>query len=152
MWNYRNKKPAKRGTRSKLVERLDRVFSEYIRLRESFNTQGGLMFRCISCGKIKPYSEADCGHYVNRGHMATRFDEDNCHAQCRSCNRFDEGNIYNYRRGLVEKIRENRVLLLESKKHNMVKFTDFELEALIADYKKRVKLLKEEKLCGKEKR
>ena len=56
MWNYRNKKPAKRGTRSKLVERLDRVFSEYIRLRDSFNTQGGLMFRCISCGKIKPYS------------------------------------------------------------------------------------------------
>lgn len=152
MWNYRNKKPVKKGTRSKLVEKLDRIFSEYIRLRDSFQTQGGLMFRCISCGKIKPYDEADCGHYVNRAHMATRFSEDNCNAQCRSCNRFDEGNIYNYRRGLVGKIGEARVLLLESQKHKSVKISDYELAILIEEYKKRVKTLKEEKKWAERKK
>lgn len=62
--------------------KLDKVFSEYIRMRDVM--PNGL-FRCISCGKIKPYSQADCGHYHSRKHMATRFDEDNCHAECSYC-------------------------------------------------------------------
>lgn len=138
------RKPVK-SDRSKLIARLDRVFSEYIRIRDSFKTQSGFYFKCISCGKIKPYEDADCGHYVNRGHMGTRFSEDNCHAQCRNCNRFDEGNIYNYRRSLVDKIGESRVLLLESRKHDVCKLSEFELKVMIEDYKKKLKALKEER-------
>lgn len=131
-----------RNSRSKLVGKLDRVFSEYIRLRDSFVTQSGLYFKCISCGRIKPYSEADCGHYINRSHMSTRYSQMNCNAQCRSCNRFDEGNIYEYRKALVAKYGESRILLLESRKHEIVKISDFELKAMIEDYKQRVKELK----------
>ena len=135
------KKVQKRG-KPKLVAKLDKVFSEYIRLRDSFSCQGELYFRCISCGQIKPYAQADCGHYINRGHMSTRYHEDNCHAQCRSCNRFDEGNIYNYRRGLVGKIGEQRVVLLESLKNETKKYSDFELEAMIKHYSELVRKLK----------
>ncbi len=145
MWKKSTLRNKGKSDRSKLIDRLDRVFSEYIRLRDSFKTQSGFYFKCISCGQIKPYEDADCGHYVNRGHMSTRFSEDNCHAQCRSCNRFDEGNIYNYRRGLVAKIGEGRVLLLEGQKHAACKLGEFELKAMIEEYKKKVKLLKEEK-------
>lgn len=76
-------KPKKPSTAS-LVKKLDRVFSLYIRLRDSkpFNHQ---YFRCISCGQIKPFDQMDCGHFIGRTHMATRFDEDNCHGECRMC-------------------------------------------------------------------
>ena len=122
--------------------RLDRVFSEYIRLRDAMPNG---TFRCISCGQVKDLSQADCGHYVNRRHMATRFDEMNCNAQRRSCNRFDEGNMQGYRRGLVAKYGEQRVLLLEAKKHESRKYSMFEYEALIQHYKEEVKRLRKEK-------
>ena len=64
-----------------LKAKLDKVFSEYIRKRDTHNG----VFKCISCGRILPYEQADCGHYINRKHMSTRFDEMNCNAQCRSC-------------------------------------------------------------------
>lgn len=148
MWQNRNnkKKTSSKSEHQKLVSQLDRCFSQYIRIRDSFVANGELFFRCISCGKIKSYDEADCGHYINRGHMSTRFDEDNCHAQCRFCNRFDEGNIYNYRERLINKIGLSRVLLLESKKNQTYKLSDFELKALISHYKAEVKRLKEEKI------
>ncbi len=68
-----------------LKTKLDRVFSEYIRLRDTAGHSKEGYFRCISCGQIKPYSQADCGHYIGRQHMATRYNEINCNAQCRNC-------------------------------------------------------------------
>ena len=120
-----------------LKAKLDKVFSEYIRKRDTRNG----VFKCISCGRILPYEQADCGHYINRKHMSTRFDEMNCNAQCISCNRFDEGNIQGYRRGLVALYGEQQVTLLEAKKHNLRKYSDFEYEALIKHYKEEIKKL-----------
>lgn len=121
----------------KLKVKLDRVFSQYIRLRDMM--PGTTLFRCISCGLVKPISQADCGHYINRSHMSTRFSEKNCNAQCRHCNRFDEGNMSGYRHGLVNKIGENAVLLLESQKNEVRKYSDFEYEALIKHYQGEIK-------------
>ena len=79
-------KPAARKKRqpslSSLVNKLDKVFSQYIRLRDAMPSG---VFRCISCGQIKPISKADCGHFYSRRHMSTRFDEDNCNAECSYC-------------------------------------------------------------------
>ena len=127
-----------------LVAKLDKVFSRYIRLRDAMPNG---YFRCISCNEIKPFEQADCGHYINRQHMSTRFDEMNCNAQCRKCNRFMEGNMSGYRRGLVAKYGEQRVLLLESKKNQTRKYSDFEYAELIKYYKVlNVKLRKEKGL------
>lgn len=131
---------AGKTTRSKLIEKLDDVFSMFIRLRDS-NTNG--TFRCISCGRILPFEQADCGHYINRKHMSLRFSEKNCNAQCRSCNRFDEGNIQGYRRGLITKYGEPTVILLEAMKNETNKLSIFELEAMINHYRKEVKELKQ---------
>ena len=124
--------------KTNIKDKLDRVFSQYIRLRDMLP---GNVFQCISCGRIKPMSQADCGHYINRQHMSTRFSEVNCNAQCRSCNRFDEGNMSGYRAGLVRKHGETKVLLLESQKHEVRKYSDFEYEALISHYKSEIKKL-----------
>lgn len=127
---------------SALVERLDKVFSKYIRLRDAM--PGGL-FRCISCGKIKPIGQADCGHFHSRTHMSTRFDEDNCHAECRYCNRFSADHLIGYRENLIRKIGEQRYLLLEVKAHETRKWSHFELEQLVKYYKSLVEKLQKEK-------
>lgn len=126
------KKKAKKTTKQvDYKAKLDKVFSLYIRYRD---TMPSGYFRCISCGQIKPFAQADCGHYINRQHMATRFDEMNCNAQCRKCNRFDEGNIQGYRLGLIRKYGEQKVELLELKKNTTRKYSEFEYRALIKYY------------------
>lgn len=120
-----------------LIAKADRVFSEYVRKRDSKNGY----FVCISCGRILPYEQADCGHYINRIHMATRYSEINCNAQCRKCNRFDEGNMSGYRQGLIKKYGEQRVLLLEMQKNDTKKYSNFEYQALIQHYQKEIKKL-----------
>ena len=125
-----------------LKDKLDRIFSKYIRLRDML--PGTTAFRCISCGKMYPVTYADCGHYINRQHMSTRYSEMNCNAQCRKCNRFDEGNMSGYRQGLVKKYGEQRVVLLEATKNAVRKYSDTEYETLIAHYKQEVsRMLKE---------
>ena len=128
--------------RTDYIKKLDRVFSEFIRLRD---TMPNGMFRCISCGKIKPYSQADCGHYHSRTHMSTRFDEENANAECRACNRFCADHLVGYRKNLITKIGENRLDVLEWRAHQMKKWSDFELKELIKHYQVKVKELKEEK-------
>ena len=130
----------KKSTRSKpnLTKKLDKVFSAYIRLRD---TMPSGFFTCISCGQIKPFEQGDCGHYVNRQHMSLRFSEMNCNMQCRKCNRFDEGNIMGYRQGLVKKYGEQRVVMLEAQKRETRHWSDLELEAMIKHYTEEVKRL-----------
>ena len=115
------------------MDKADGAFSLFIRTRDSQSYEGKA-FRCISCGRVLPIEQADCGHYVNRQHMSLRFSELNCHAQCRKCNRFMEGNIQDYRKGLIEKIGEAKVLLLEATKHITNKISNFELELLTKHY------------------
>lgn len=71
--------------------------------------------------------------------MALRYSELNCHAQCRHCNRFDEGNVQEYRKHLIEKFGESQVVLLEAMKHQSNKLSVFELKAIASHYKKEVK-------------
>ena len=138
----RKRSEKKSPSLSALVERLDKVFSKYIRLRDAMPSG---MFRCISCGKIKPIEQADCGHFHSRTHMSTRFDEDNCHAECRYCNRFSADHLIGYRENLIRKIGEQRFLLLDVKAHETRKWSHFELEQLAKYYKKLVEKLQKEK-------
>lgn len=118
----------------KLIKKLDTIFSKYIRLRDSHDG----VFTCCSCGLLKPYEQGDCGHFINRRWMALRYDERNCNMQCRSCNRFDEGNNVGYTRFMQRKYGDATIDLLMSMKTNF-KWSDGELELLIKDYKKKVK-------------
>lgn len=122
-----------------LKNKLDRVFSEYIRLRDS--DKNGYC-RCISCGAVKYWTELDNGHFINRSHMSLRFSEKNCNAQCRPCNRFDESNFLGYQRGLIGKYGVKIIADLEARKHEINKISAFEYEAMIKFYTKEVKIMK----------
>lgn len=124
--------------RSKLITKLDNVFSLYIRLRDSL-AYDHKAFRCLACWQVKPFEQADCAHYINRKHMSLRYSEINCNACCRSCNRFDEGNLSGYRYGLIKKYGEEKVLLLESMKNEIVKYSTFEIQAFIKFYTGKIK-------------
>ena len=67
---------------------LDKVFSEYIRRRDA-DEYGRV--KCCTCPAVAHWAEMDCGHFVSRGNMSTRYDEMNCHAQCKTCNQVNGG-------------------------------------------------------------
>lgn len=117
------------------LNKLDEVFSLYIRQRDSVNGAGW----CISCGCQVNVKEADNGHYIDRKHMATRFNENNCNIQCKSCNQFKKGNIEQYRKRLIRKIGEEAVVELEALRNTMVKYSQTEINELIIVYKQKIK-------------
>ena len=120
-------------------DRADREMSKFIRLRDSDASGYG---RCISCGKLVHWTKAHNGHFINRGHLNTRFDEQNCNLQCFECNCEKYGNEEGYKKGLIEKYGEDVVNNLYTKKHLFRKYSVFELKAIADDYKKRFSELK----------
>ena len=134
-------KVGRKASRSTLMRKADDAFSLFIRTRDS-QVYEGRAFKCISCQRVLSIDQADCGHYVNRGHMSLRFSESNCHSQCRFCNRFQEGNIQDYRKGLIQKIGLQKVELLEAAKNVTNKISNFELEILAKHYKEETKKFK----------
>ena len=125
-------------TRKALIAKLDRTFSRYIRLRD---THGGEYFRCISCGKIKPKENADCGHFFSRRRLSVRWDEKNCHAECAACNRFDSEHLLYYRENLIKKIGQKEFEALEVRANQTSKISDFELDTLNNHFGNLIKLL-----------
>ncbi len=124
-----------------LIEKLDRIFSQYIRRRDS--DYAGFV-QCCTCGKFVFWKKSDAGHYHNRRHMGIRWDETNVHAQCRTCNRFDEGEKDLYKEFIICKYGQETIDLLLMKKKLGIKWHKFELEAMIALYKQEVKRQKKD--------
>lgn len=72
---------------------------------------------CISCGvphSIGYGGKFDCGHYRSRGSAShLRFNLLNMAGQCVTCNRYNSGNVVEYRKGLINKLGLERVERLE---------------------------------------
>lgn len=86
-------------------------FNKYVRLRDMGKG-------CISCGSAvgrnSPGGDGDAGHFRSRGSAPhLRFDERNCHLQCKRCNRYLSGNVAYYRIGLINRIGLEAVNALE---------------------------------------
>ena len=124
------------------VKKLDKVFSAYIRLRDTMPSGN---FRCISCGHIFRFEEGDCGHFHSRGHMATRWEPDNAHMECRGCNRASADHLIKYRRNLIEKIGLDRVATLEKLADSTKHWMQYELQEKIDYFTREVKRLSAEK-------
>jgi len=79
--------------------KLDIVFSKFIRQRDAGRP-------CISCGK---FSELQCGHFIKRQYLGTRWREENCAGQCVHCNYALQGNDIEFAKGLVKRYGPNIV-------------------------------------------
>lgn len=85
-------KPKKKANTPKDKKAWD-AFSLYIRLRDA-NKDG--ICSCFTCGLLRHFRQIDCGHGIPRQHNATKFDEQNNHAQCKGCNKFGQGEREKY--------------------------------------------------------
>lgn len=121
-------------TRTEHLKEAQVIFNRYIRERDAKEA-------CISCGATNRESW-DAGHYRSVGAAPQlRFHEDNCHKQCIPCNQFRSGNAIEFRRGLMERIGEERVVRLET--NNAVKkFELTEIKEIKAHYRAKLKELK----------
>lgn len=97
--------PVKRST---LIKKLDKVFSQYIRLKDAdyagYNS-------CFTCGMTKSWKELDAGHFQSRGKYATRYHEDNVKPQCKRCNGFRGGEQYQFALNLGTDLADELVYL-----------------------------------------
>ena len=124
-------------SRSDWLKDLQRVFNEFIRLRD-------VDLPCISCGRYHE-GQYHAGHYRSVGACPElRFNEDNVHKQCSACNSHLSGNILEYRLGLIEKIGLERVEFLERKDHPPLKLSVEEIKELIKVYRAKVRELKKD--------
>ncbi len=94
----------KRATRKKkqtlpqLKKKLWRIFSEYIRIKDS-NSKGSI--KCITCESVyhwkDPKGRMQCGHFFpKKGFPSLYYNETNTAPQCSYCNGVLEGAQYAY--------------------------------------------------------
>ena len=131
-------KDPKAKIRHYLIKKLDTIFSKYIRLRDS-NSEG--IGFCITCGKPGYWKYMDCGHFIKRQHMSTRYDEKNCNLQCKGCNCFEQGADALYTLALEKKYGPGTSLLLLEMRNHRTRYPVFYFEKLIKEYTKKVDVL-----------
>lgn len=114
--------------RKKLIERLDRVFSQFIRLS---NADANEYVECFTCGEKHHWKKIQNGHFIPRGVMVTRWDESNCKPQCNNCNSVQGGNLEVYCEKLEDDCERLKVL------SNSTKYwTIAQIQEMIDKYKK----------------
>lgn len=116
-------------------DKLWKVFSEFIRLRDSKDGFGN----CCTCGKLIHYKEGHAGHFISRRHKATKFDEMNVHLQCVSCNTFHNGRQFEYSLFLDKRYGPGTAERLLQKSRQTYKMTSKEIDELTKEYKEKVK-------------
>lgn len=123
-------------SRTSKVNRVRKVFQSYIRERDKD-------LPCISCG-TQTAKKWDAGHYLKAEvYTGLIFNADNVHKQCQRCNQYGGGMQAEYREGLVNRIGEDGIKLLESSKDSLrvYKWTDAELLEIEKFSKKMLKSL-----------
>lgn len=122
----------------------DKWFSLYIRLRDA--DENGCA-KCCTCGDYKPVKLMDCGHFVKRQHMATRFNTVNCATQCKRCNGFEQGRDAEFERFLIKKWGSEWIKGLKIQGTLTHKYSQFEIDEIAKHYKiAAVKLAKDKNL------
>jgi hypothetical protein len=134
----KKKTKSKKPTRTKLKNKLDAVFSLYIR-RSSADKMGDIV--CVCCNRKYQWKDAQNMHYISRGHMSTRWDELNCFAGCYGCNVAKNGNYPAYTEFLLKVYGVKGLESLIKKKYVIKKFTLDELREKIEYYEKKLREL-----------
>lgn len=123
---------------SNLVSDLDEIFSKYIRIKHS-NKDG--IAKCYTSGVELPYTILQCGHFIPRSHLSTRWLEENCRPQAQFDNCYLSGNLKIFATNLdIEKKGTTKMLYEMSKE--IYKPTISELKELIIEYRGKVRIAK----------
>ena len=131
-------------TRKKLIARLDKVFSQWV--RQSCADHRGYV-ECYTCGRQAHWKTVDAGHFQSRAKYSTRWmcnPEDglvNVAPQCRRCNAFRSGEQFKFARRLDADFGEGTAEKIEQMSNQARKYSSEELEALIEVYNRKLRKL-----------
>jgi len=114
-------------TRKGIKDELDRVTSLLVRARDG---------RCVTCGTTE---DLQCSHYFKRTFLATRWNLQNCNAQCARENEEHNKNPFRYRKYMVSRIGEDGLDALFKLRNSVWRPTDDELRALLDDYRRQLR-------------
>jgi 5-methylcytosine-specific restriction endonuclease McrA len=112
-------------TQAQLKKELDKVFSLYIRHKYPKV--------CYTCGKTD--IALQCGHFVSRQYLATRWDENNCRPQCAGCNIFGNGKPLDFEENLKKEFGDQFIEKMKASRHQSLKLDRHWYEEQIAKYK-----------------
>jgi hypothetical protein len=121
---------AKKLSRSKLIKKLDTIFSKYIRQRDAKKE----IATCFTCGKKAHWKKLQNGHFQSRRFYATRWDEINCQVQCAGCNVFKYGEQFTFGLNLDSKFGAGTAQRLHTKARVITKLSSPDIEELILMY------------------
>ena len=121
---------AKKLSRSKLIKKLDTIFSKYIRQRDAKKE----IATCFTCGKKAHWKKLQNGHFQSRRFYATRWDEINCQVQCAGCNVFKYGEQFTFCLNLDSKFGAGTAQRLHTKARVITKLSSPDIEELILMY------------------
>ena len=106
----KGKKP-KVKTQAQLKKDLDAIFSKYIRAK--------YLKECFTCNKVDVTLQ--CGHFISRQYLMTRWDENNCRPQCVGCNIFGNGKVLDFEERLKNELGEDFVETMKHSRHYSLK-------------------------------
>ena len=106
-----NKSKVKTKTQAQLKKELDTIFSIYI--RQKFSKE------CYTCLKVT--DTLQCGHFISRQYLTTRWDENNCRPQCVGCNIFGNGKPLDFEERLKKELGSNFVENMKASRHISLK-------------------------------
>lgn len=136
------KRPPKVSDNSKLIIKVDGIFSEVVRLTAT-DERG--YCECITCKDKQHWRDMMCGHYVKRRHMATRYDLQNCGPQCSTCNCVNDGREDDHAKYIDLTYGEGTADKLKRMAEVERKWMPHELEEMYQELKAEFKALKLEK-------
>jgi hypothetical protein len=125
------KREKKKESISSLTKELDKVFSLFIRERDS-NSDG--IGKCITCDKVGHYKDFHCGHFRSRKYLSTRWNPFNCNMQCPTCNLYNNGEEFIHGLEIDKKFGKGTALEMYKKSQEVVKFSTDDLKILIKHY------------------
>jgi len=128
--------------RQKAIQKLDGEFSRFVRM--SAADDNGYVF-CVTCRAPHHWKDVDCGHFIPRARMATRWDEANCAPQCKRCNYHRHGEPDLFRAALVRAYGKGAVEELERKAALGGSHDAWQMGEMIEAYRARNKALRAEK-------
>lgn len=142
----KKKSVKRRASIFSLKRKLWKIFSEYIRLRDS--DEKGYV-KCCTCSNLYYWKDskgrAQAGHFIPaKGSPSILFDEVNVNHQCSKCNG-NQGEQYLYALFLIDKYGQKEVDRLFELKGKPFKFTKEWLEEKLKFYTKKVADMKIEK-------
>lgn len=138
------KSPLRKKAKSKTIgwwkNKADTLHSLCVRL-QGVDSEGNAT--CYTCGKKAPYKTLQCGHFVSRSHMSTRYDFDNTRVQCLGCNVFGNGRIATYAERLDKELGPGTVARLYRKANQISPLRIPDLQAICMEREKILAALSE---------